>query len=126
MSYYDGFTTPVTKYGLTMEPKARKDYFHRVKNNHQSLTVEETDLLVSEEFSFLGTIPDGLLHWTCHGRILLEIKCPFNHQEGLKLAFGYKLPRLERKHEDQSSLILRSAAANACNKLKLLRFLGLE
>ena len=54
MKYYDDFTTPATKYGLAMEPIARKDYFNRVKNNHQNLTVEETGLFVSKEFPFLG------------------------------------------------------------------------
>ena len=76
MKYYDDFTTPATKYGLAMEPIARKDYFSQVKNNHQNLIVEETGLFVSKEFFFLGANPDGLFHCTCHGIGLLEIKCP--------------------------------------------------
>ena len=66
MKYYDDFTTPATIYGLAMKPIARKDYFDRAKNNHQSLTVEETGLFLSKGFPFFGAIPDDLLHCTCH------------------------------------------------------------
>ena len=85
MKYYDDFTIPPTKYGLAMELIARKDYINQVRNNHQNLTVEETGLFVSKEFSFLGASHDGLVHCTCHGRGLTEIKCPSNHKESLEL-----------------------------------------
>ena len=42
-------------------------------------------MFVSKEFPFLGASPDGLVHCTCHGRGLLEIKCPSNHKESLEL-----------------------------------------
>ena len=47
-------------------------------------------MFVSKEFTFLGASPDGLVRCTCHGRDLLEIKCPSNHKESLEL--WYKDP----------------------------------
>ena len=89
MKYQNDFITAATKYGLVMEPIARKDCFIWVKTNHHSLTVEETGLFVFKEFPFLVANPNGRVHSTYHGRSLLEIKCPSNHKESVN--FGMQI-----------------------------------
>ena len=52
------------KYGLVMEPIARKYYLNRVKI--PSEPNRQGNGFVSKEFPFLVASPDGLVHCTCH------------------------------------------------------------
>ena len=89
MKYHDDFTPLAEKYGLAMNPVARKDYFNWLKDHHHSLNVEETGLFVFKELPFMGPTRDGIVHPTCHGKNLLEIKFPSNHKKSLN--FGIRI-----------------------------------
>ena len=83
MQYNDCISVPATKYGSEKEPSARKHYINIVKQTHANLTVSITGLHVNPDFPCLGASPDGIVECRCHGRGLLEIKCPFKYRDGL-------------------------------------------
>jgi len=43
--------------------------------------VTECGLFINTQCPFIGTSPDEIIKCTCHGKGILEIKCPFCHWE---------------------------------------------
>ena len=80
-------TTQGMKYGKESEPKAFKQFHEDMEVKHTNFTVENTGLHVNEKFPYIGASPDGLTNCDCHGKGVLEIKCPFTFKKGLS---GYK------------------------------------
>ena len=70
--------TKSLKHGRSMEPRAKRKYFHEVKRKHKNLNLEETGLVLLKDFPYIGASPDGLISCLCCGRGVLEIKCPFS------------------------------------------------
>lgn len=83
MQYNEEIQTKQMKHGKLSEPKALKLYIEQEKNNHQNLKVTTTGLHINSKFPFLGASPDGIVECECHGKKLLEIKCPFKYKKGL-------------------------------------------
>ena len=68
---------PNLKYGRLNEPVARTKYETILtERGHQNVKIEQCDLCVHPEKVFLGASPDALVHCSCCGDSLLEIKCP--------------------------------------------------
>lgn len=84
MQYGCHIDTPATKYGKEMETTARDSYFNENTSKHDNLTITSTGLHINQKYPFLGASPDGILNCSCHGKGLLEIKCPFKYKDGLK------------------------------------------
>ena len=84
MQYTPPVVVAATKYGIEMEPIARKAFTGYFKLYHENVKVTETGLHVNTNFPYLGASPDGLVLCSCHGKGLLEIKCPFKYRENLK------------------------------------------
>ncbi len=72
---------PSLKHGLRYESVARNHYIKRLAVNHKDISVAETGLHVHQDLPFLRASPDGLVHCTCHGNRLIEIKCPFSARD---------------------------------------------
>ena len=51
---------------------------------HKNFTVKNSGLCINSKFHYLGASPDGITNCDCHGKGLLETKCPFNFKTGLK------------------------------------------
>jgi len=34
---------------------------------------------MNKQYPFLGASPDGIVYCSCHGKYLLEVKCPYRH-----------------------------------------------
>ncbi|XP_057298496.1 uncharacterized protein LOC130629359 [Hydractinia symbiolongicarpus] len=84
MQYNENISTPSMKYGKESEPKAFKSFNEMMKTKHENFTVDITGLHINEKYHHIGASPDGLTFCKCHGKGLLEIKCPFNFQHGLE------------------------------------------
>ena len=68
--------TLAMKHGLAMEPHAKRKLLEIFKANHKKVTYYETGLIVSSEFPHLGASPDLIISCGCHGKYVVEIKCP--------------------------------------------------
>ena len=84
MQYKMHTDTPATLYGKQMEDTARKSYFENQKHNHIDFNMKNTGLNININFPFLGASPDGFISCSCHGKGVLEIKCPYKYKKGLK------------------------------------------
>jgi len=83
MQYYDKITTKEMKYGRDSEPKAFDKYYQTMKAEHSNFTLKNTGLHINHKFPYIGASPDGITSCDCHGKGLLEIKCPYNFRNGL-------------------------------------------
>lgn len=69
---------PAIKWGRTKEKKAKSEYLTKFTKFHKDLIIEEHGLVVYEKCHFIRGSPDGIVNCACHGRRLLEIKCPYS------------------------------------------------
>jgi len=51
--------------------------------HHDGFALKDTGLHVLKDKPYLGAPPDGLVECNCHGKGVLEIKCPYKYQNGL-------------------------------------------
>ena len=77
MQYSKEIKTSAMAYGIQSEPKARNSYKKCVEKQHKNFKLNETGLHVNVLYPQLGASPDGLISCDCHGKGILEIKCPF-------------------------------------------------
>ena len=75
------FKTKATIWGCQHEQKARNLYFKISNSQHKSFSVKDSGLVINCEWPFIGASPDGIINCSCHGKGVLEIKCPFCHRE---------------------------------------------
>ena len=77
-------SVPAITHGQKNEKRAWTQYKTLSLQEHQILVIQNTDLHINAEFPYLGASPDGLSQCNCHGKGVLEIKCPHNYRYGLK------------------------------------------
>ncbi len=64
------------KYGLSNEPRAKLALNQIMKKRkHQKFTASDTGLMIHET-PYIGASPDLLVECACHGKGIVEIKCP--------------------------------------------------
>ena len=83
MQYKPSTDVAATKYGKEMEPVAFHAFTEYFRLHHENTSVSQTGLNVNAEFPHLGASPDGVVSCSCHGKALLEIKCPHKYRNGL-------------------------------------------
>lgn len=49
-------------------------------NLHTSFDIKESGLIISTSIPFLAASPDGIFNCPCHGKGVIEIKCPWKHR----------------------------------------------
>ena len=67
---------PALKYGRELEAEAVQAYVNVQKSIHHQLQVDPCGLFIDSEVSCLCATPDRVVHCTCCGSGLLEVKCP--------------------------------------------------
>ena len=82
MNYATSPNTPALKYGRECEEIARSEFSKAA--DHENLSIQTTGLHIRSDVPFLGASPDALIDCSCHGKGLLEIKCPYKYRNGLK------------------------------------------
>ena len=83
MQYKINKTNKYTQYGIKMEPIAKQYYVNEESCKHKNFSTNEVGFLVKSNQPFLGASPDGLVNCSCHGKRVLEIKCPYTYRNGL-------------------------------------------
>ena len=84
MQYNKAFTTKEMEYGKKSESKAFENFYELMKTKHINFNLENTGLHINKKYVYLGASPDGLTSCDCHGKGVLEIKCPYKFRNGLK------------------------------------------
>lgn len=57
------------------------------KEKHHSFQVENSGFIINPQWPFVGTMPDGIISFSCCGRGVLEIKCPYcHHGENIEMS----------------------------------------
>ena len=74
-------SVPALKWGREHEEIARDEYFAWADENHDSLTIRDSGLVINPAFPYLGAMPDGVITCDCCGVGLVEIKCPYKYKD---------------------------------------------
>ena len=74
------FTSKQTAYGSKNEKKARELYYKTSVKDHIDFQLSESGLVINPKWPFIGASPDGVISCSCCGKGVLEIKCPYSHQ----------------------------------------------
>ena len=78
------FTTAATLYGSNHEQEAIQAYKSRM-SGHSGLNIKTCGLFVDLEAPYLGASPDALVHCTCCGLGVVEVKCPWSARDSESL-----------------------------------------
>ena len=74
-------SVPALKWGREHEEIACDEYFAWADENHDSLTIRDSGLVINSAFPYLGAMPDGVITCNCFGVGLVEIKCPYKYKD---------------------------------------------
>ncbi len=82
MQYTKSIKVAASKYGA--KSFARKDFADYFKLHHKNVLVAETGLNLNASIPYFGASPDGFAFFSCHGKGILEIECPYNYRNSLE------------------------------------------
>ena len=68
-------------WGIENEHIAREQYLEQMKDKHTGLLCTSSGLRVNPKYPHLGATPDGVVKCDCCGDGIIEIKCPYKHQQ---------------------------------------------
>ena len=71
---------PAVQWGINNENTARQEYIQKM-SSHESLKYIAVGLVVNPLYPHLGASPDGIVHCSCCGKGLIEIKCPYSAKD---------------------------------------------
>ncbi|XP_062541436.1 uncharacterized protein LOC134209470 [Armigeres subalbatus] len=71
------FQTAPMRYGKQNESRAYDQLYNSVAHCHSNSVKLQSGLIICPEYPFLGASPDGIIQCDCHGKITIEIKCPY-------------------------------------------------
>ena len=116
MQYASPLSVGAVNYGKQHEPIARRCFRNLMSSTHKNLKVVETGLHVYASAPYIGASPDGIVTCDCHGRGILEVKCPLKYEAGLAgweadKKFGVELNgRVKEDHEHYYQMQLQMLA----------------
>ena len=71
---------PSLNWGIENESKALETYKSLIENDHIDLKFEKAGLLLDKKYHVLGASADAIGQCQCHGKFIIEVKCPFKHR----------------------------------------------
>ena len=71
------------RWGCVYEQDAVKAYKHHAELHHQGFRIEYAGLFLHLDDPYIGASPDRIVCCDCHGKGVLEVKCPFCMKDGL-------------------------------------------
>lgn len=77
--------TPPILWGRGNEENAIQALANELKKSHINVKVEKSGLRLHQDYHFIGASADGLGSCDCHGKFLIEVKCPFKHKEKMSI-----------------------------------------
>ena len=66
---------PAIQHGKKNEPKAIQVLLQTLKKTHANVRYQDCGLFIDNEMPYLGASPDGIVECSCHGKVLIEVKC---------------------------------------------------
>ena len=72
------FVSTVTTWGCQYEVDAVQDFLDGFFLEHSDVNFDNCGLVVNPKYPFMGASPDGIITCSCHGKSLIEVKCPYN------------------------------------------------
>lgn len=91
---------------------ARNKFLEKIceLGDHPGCTIIDCGLVVPHNEPHLAATPDGILQCDCHGRIIIEIKCPYSHRNKLVMDAAREdrsfALRIERDEEGEENLVV--------------------
>ncbi len=68
-------------WGVENEDCARQLYCNVMSNSHDNFVCVNSGFVIDKLLCFVGASPDGCISCSCHGKGVLEIKCPMKHKD---------------------------------------------
>ena len=69
--------TPPIRWGIEHEQTALKAFYAENVTKHLEFKTEKSGLFILAEKPYIAGSPDGFMMCKCHGKLPLEIKCPY-------------------------------------------------
>ena len=58
---------------------------NELKKTHVNVKIEKCGLRLHSNHHFIGASADGIGSCDCHGKLLIEVKCPFKHKDKMSI-----------------------------------------
>ena len=75
LNYKPPVSTKATQWGILNEPAAREKYRRLMTKVHNDFQLNETGLVLSTGYPYLGASPDAVVNCSCCGKGAAEFKC---------------------------------------------------
>ena len=75
------------KWGISKEKDPLKQFYAEEATKHVDFKLESCGLFLDKDRAYIGASPDSIMLCKCHGKSVIEIKCPFNIKD-LKIKDG--------------------------------------
>ncbi len=72
----------IFRWGIKNEGVAirRLEKYLLTEDLHAGFQLRESGLVVSPDYPFLAASPDRVMTCPCHGKVMIEVKCPYKHR----------------------------------------------
>jgi len=94
------FFSKQTEWGCKHEKKARDLYCKLIAQSHSNLQMADSGLVISTNWAFIGAFPYGIVSCDCHGKGVVEIKCPYCYKGSSVVAAAQEDPKFCLKEID--------------------------
>ena len=88
------FTTDATKWGKDHEKEGLHEFRQVFSRYHSDIKIENCGLVLLKDASYIGASPDAIAICSCHGKSVVEVKCPFSYKhnpiEHYRIQSGHK------------------------------------
>lgn len=75
------FSSASIRYGKKYEEVAVNALYHSIADVHKHIVTEKIGLVIHAEEPCLGASPDAIFRCSCHGTIVVEVKCPYSARD---------------------------------------------
>ena len=94
------------KWGREHEKDALRAFYSLEATKHVDFKLEKAGLFLDKARAYIGASPDALMYCKCHGKAVIEIKCPFNIKDAVIIDSFQKCEFLTKIND---SIILKSS-----------------
>jgi len=71
------YTSSATRWRCEHETSAVEEFFSWFTLEHGNPELSSCGFIINKKYRFLGASPDGIVNRSCHGKYLIEVKCPY-------------------------------------------------
>lgn len=73
-------------------------------NAHDNFDLQKCGLYLNNKYPRFGVSPDGISSCDCHGKIVLEIKCPYSGRSGsIENVLALKDPYIKKTTDENNA-----------------------